>query len=111
MSALSGASWTQISLGLIAATMAYNTIETVVAIGSGVAADSVTLIGFGLDSIIEFSAGAIVLRRIAAETRGSNQQLILLEHRAHRFVGGTFILIGIYVAFQAAWILWHAEAP
>ncbi len=112
MKARSRAEWTRISLVLIVATMAYNMVEAVVAIGSGAAADSVALIGFGLDSLIELSAGAIVLWRLAVEHGGGGRERVTrLEHRAHRFVGITFILLGAYVAGQAGWTLWHAEAP
>ncbi len=112
MAARSPASWTRISLVLIATTMAYNTIEAVVAISSGMAADSIALVGFGLDSLIELSAGAVVLRRLAAEHGGAHPERVArMEHHAHRFVGITFILLGAYVALQAGWTLWHADAP
>ncbi len=45
---------------LVAATIAYNTVEAAVAITAGTLASSTALIGFGLDSIIEVSSAAAV---------------------------------------------------
>jgi hypothetical protein len=49
--------WTRIALWLVVATMGYNVLEAVVALWSGVEAESVALFGFGLDSVIETAAG------------------------------------------------------
>lgn len=48
---------------LAGASIAYNVIEADIAIGAGIAAGSVALVGFGLDSIVEVSSGAISLRQ------------------------------------------------
>ena len=45
---------------IVAATIAYNVIEAVVAISSGVASSSAALIGFGLDSVVEVLSAAAV---------------------------------------------------
>ena len=41
--------------------MVYNLLEGVIAVGAGIAAGSVALVGFGLDSAVEVSSGAISL--------------------------------------------------
>jgi hypothetical protein len=46
---------------LAGASVSYNVVEAVIAITAGVAAGSVALIGFGLDSIVEVSSGLIIL--------------------------------------------------
>jgi hypothetical protein len=45
---------------LVAATITYNVIEAVIAVGAGTVASSTALIGFGLDSVIEVSSAAAV---------------------------------------------------
>lgn len=104
--------WMRIGRRLVVATLAYNIIEAVVAVGSGLRADSVALIGFGLDSIIECAAAGVLLWRLSAEGRGKDREDIeVLEHRAHRFVGLTFLLLATYVTLQAAWVLWRHDVP
>ena len=41
--------------------MAYNALEALIALWAGINADSVVLVGFGLDSIIEFLAAGVLL--------------------------------------------------
>ena len=104
--------WTRIALRLVAATMGYNVLEAVVALWSGARADSIALLGFGLDSIIETMAGAVLLWRLTVELRGSGEAAIReTERRVHQFVGGTFLLLAIYVTGQAGWTLWQSAAP
>ena len=58
------------------ASMAWMTVEAAVAIVSGIVASSIALIGFGLDSVIEFFAAAVVVWQLRGtvseerETRG-----------------------------------------
>jgi divalent metal cation (Fe/Co/Zn/Cd) transporter len=92
--------------------MAYNAIEAIVALWAGAEADSIALVGFGFDSIIELAAAAMVTWRFAVEARGGAAQAIeRAEHRVHRFVGVTFFLLSAYVLVQSAWDLWAREAP
>lgn len=63
--------------------MAWMTAEAAVAIVSGIIASSIALVGFGLDSVIEFAAAAVViwqLRGTVSEER---------ESRALRLIGIT----------------------
>ena len=39
------------------ATLLYNSLEAILSIGAGVLAGSVALVGFGVDSVIELTAG------------------------------------------------------
>lgn len=106
------ARWQRLALWLVTATMAYNTVEAVVALWSGVMARSIALVGFGLDSVIEWVAGAVVLWHLRGEFRGANPEHVeRTERRAHRVVGATFLLLALYVTVQAAWVLWAREAP
>jgi divalent metal cation (Fe/Co/Zn/Cd) transporter len=104
--------WAQIGLRLVGATLAYNVVEAGVALASGAAADSIALIGFGLDSGIEVAAAAVLLWRLSLETRGvDGERLERAERRVHRFVGATFLLLALYVSAEAGWTLWNGDAP
>jgi divalent metal cation (Fe/Co/Zn/Cd) transporter len=99
-------------LALVTGTLAYNVVEAVVAIGAGTAADSIALVGFGLDSIIEMGAATLLLWRLSVERGGAGPERIArTEDRARRFVGITFLLLAIYVLAQAGLMLWTREAP
>jgi len=102
--------WSRIALWLVAGTMAYNVLEAVVALWSAAAAASIALLGFGLDSVIETAAAAVLLWRLRVEARGaSNEQVESTERRVHRFVGGTFVALALYVVGQAGWSLWTRQ--
>lgn len=102
--------WLKIALCLIGITIAYNLIEALVAIWSGLAAQSIALLGFGLDSVIELAAASILFWRIREEKKGMPKEVIeKIDHRVHQFVGLTFLLLAIYVCFQATWTLWKKE--
>jgi divalent metal cation (Fe/Co/Zn/Cd) transporter len=106
------ARWTRIGLRLVAATLAYNVIEAVVAVWSGVRAHSVALVGFGLDSVIECAAAVSLLWRLNAEARGSSHHEVeTAERRVHRFVGATFLLLALYVVVQAGSVLLRRNPP
>jgi divalent metal cation (Fe/Co/Zn/Cd) transporter len=85
------------------ATIAYNVLEGVIAIGAGVVASSIALIGFGIDSGIEVLASALLVWRLHAGEKA--------EKRALQFVGVSFLLLAAYVAFDSAKALVQREAP
>jgi divalent metal cation (Fe/Co/Zn/Cd) transporter len=105
--------WAKIGLRLVVATMVYNVIEAVVAVWSGVVARSIALVGFGLDSVIEIAAAGVLIWRLTIEARGGYRKddLEARERMVHRFVGGTFIALALYVTAQAGWILIAARPP
>lgn len=104
--------WRRVGLWLVSITLAYNVAEAVVALWSAGRSDSVALLGFGLDSVIETAAATVLLWRLWLEAHGADQQRIKrTEHRVHRFVGGTFLVLAAYVSAQSSWILYHREAP
>ena len=73
------------------ASMAWMTAEAAVAITAGVIASSIALVGFGLDSVIEFFAAAIVVWQLRGEDR---------ETRAVRLIGVTFFALAAYLAVE-----------
>jgi divalent metal cation (Fe/Co/Zn/Cd) transporter len=74
--------------------MAWMTLEAAIAIAAGAAAHSIALMGFGLDSVIELVAGALVIW----ELRGADRER---ERSATRLIGVTFFLLAGYVAVEA----------
>jgi divalent metal cation (Fe/Co/Zn/Cd) transporter len=82
-------------------------IEASVAIGAGLLAGSIALVGFGADSLIESVAGFVLLWRFAA-SRASSQSA---EARAQKLIGTSFYLIAIYVGAEAVRSLVSGERP
>lgn len=104
--------WFRIGLWLVVVTMAYNVMEAAIALWVGTESESIALVGFGLDSIIETIAAGLLLWRLAVEARGADSETIeRTEHRVHQFVGVTFVALAVYVTFQASWTLWKLEPP
>ncbi len=104
--------WKRRALALVLVTGAYNAVEAVIAIWFGVSAQSIALVGFGLDSIIELAAASALVWRLRVEARGADpEQVEKVEHQVHRFVGSTFLALALYVVVQAGWNLWVQDAP
>ena len=91
------------------ATVGYNSLEGVIAVGAGVLAGSVALVGFGFDSVIEVISGATLLWRLHADVDESRRELV--EQRALRIVGWSFLLLAAYVLFDAGKSLIRREPP
>ncbi|MCA1628700.1 MAG: cation transporter, partial [Acidobacteria bacterium] len=87
-------------------TIAWNSLEAVAAIGAGLLAGSIALVGFGVDSVIETSSGAVLLWRLRDGERGEERERIAL-----RLVGVSFLLLAAYVAFDAVKSLVMREPP
>jgi hypothetical protein len=72
-------------------------VEAAIAVGAGVVAGSIALVGFGADSLIESLAGIILLWRFAAARALSESA----ERSAQKLIGVSFYLIAAYVGFEA----------
>ncbi len=94
---------------LTAATIGWNVVEGVVAVAAGVAAGSVSLIGFGLDSGIEVSAAAILAWRLAQERRAGCKQDA--DKRAQRLIAVSFAALALYVGVESVRDLILADQP
>lgn len=82
------------------ATIGWNALEGVVAVTAGVAAGSVSLVGFGVDSAIEVSAAAILAWRLHQERKeGCTQDA---DRTATKAIAVSFAVLAAYVAFEAA---------
>ncbi len=82
-------------------------IEAAVAVGAGLAAGSIALIGFGADSLVELVAGIILLWRFAA-SRASSESA---ERRAQKLIALSFYVIAAYVGFEAIRTLLAGDHP
>lgn len=87
-------------------------IEASIAIAAGFAAHSVSLEGFGIDSIIELIAGGVLLWRLLVEQRGGSVETI--EHAERRAAWITaFSLFGLalYIVVSSAIALFTRSRP
>ena len=91
-------------------TVAYNVIEGVLSIAAGGLASSIALVGFGMDSFIESTSGAIMIWRFS-QTRLSEAEEKKVEARAVKLVGWSFFVLAAYVLFEAAKKLVTREVP
>lgn len=100
------------ALALEYLTVAWNVIEAVVAIGAGLAANSVALVGFGIDSVVESISGGVLIWRLNAEEGGMDAEAIeRLDRRAHKLVAGSLFALAAYVGVDAIRALWIRDMP
>jgi divalent metal cation (Fe/Co/Zn/Cd) transporter len=85
-------------LALEYTTLGWNVVGVVVLSAAALAARSVALAGFGLDSLIEIGASAVVVWELS-ETHGTRRRTAL------RLIGAAFVLLAIYLTVQATWVL------
>ena len=90
-------------------TIAWNSLEGVVAVIAGAFAGSISLVGFGIDSFIEVTSGVTVLWRISVDTdvhrRERNERIAL------RVIGTCFIALAAYIAYESINDLAHRKVP
>jgi len=90
-------------------TIAWNTLEGVVAVVAGLVAGSISLIGFGIDSFIEVTSGAALLWRMCVDAdvdrRERNERLAL------RTVGLSFIALAAYIVYESIRDMARREVP
>src|SRR6185369_4600171 len=80
-------------------TIAWNSLEGLVAIIAGAIAGSISLVGFGIDSFIEVTSGAALLWRMTVDAEVHERERI--EKRALRIVGLCFIGLSVYIAYES----------
>jgi divalent metal cation (Fe/Co/Zn/Cd) transporter len=88
------------------ATLAWMVMEAAVAIWSGVRAGSVSLLAFGIDSLIELASAGSADWRLAVELRHGQVFAERAERTASRAAGGLLLALAAYVTSSAAWKLW-----
>lgn len=80
------------------ATLAWNVIGVVILAYAALAARSIALAGFGLDSVIEIGASTVVLWELADVARSRQQ-------RAMSLIGFAFIALAVYLAVQSTIVI------
>ena len=90
-------------------TIAWNTLEGLVAVVAGAFAGSISLVGFGIDSFIEVTSGSVLLWRMSVDAdvprRGWN------ERRALKIVGACFVALAAYITYESGTDLWSKKTP
>ena len=90
-------------------TIAWMTVEAVVAVASGIAANSISLTAFGIDSLIELASAGVLMWRLSVELKHGRAFSEAAEHTASRIAGGLLFGLAAYVVVAAGWGLWHRE--
>ncbi len=103
------AGFRRLAVRLLWLTVAWNIAEGFVAVGSGAAAGSVALVGFGLDSFIEVTAALVLLWRLGLPDHDGRVEA--REAAARRVVGMTFMALAVYIALQATYTVAAGGTP
>jgi len=90
-------------------TLAWMMIEATVAIGCGIAADSLTLTAFGIDSLIELASASVLVWRLTVELRHGQNFAEEAERAASRIGGALLFALAAYVVASAGWKLWMQQ--
>jgi divalent metal cation (Fe/Co/Zn/Cd) transporter len=90
-------------------TIAWNSIEGLVAVALGIIVGSVSLVGFGLDSFIEVASGSVLLWRMSVDSDVRRRELN--EKRALKIVGISFLVLAGYIVYESGMDLVSRRAP
>ena len=90
-------------------TVVWDSIEALVSITAGVFAGSVSLIGFGLDSVIEVASGVTLVWRLHLDFDLSRREHV--ERTTLRILSWCFIALAVYIVYECGSTLILHEAP
>ena len=90
-------------------TVVWNMLEGLIAVGSGIIAGSISLVGFGIDSFIEVTSGSVLLWRMSVDSDVHRRETN--ERRALRIVGVCFLFLAAYIAYDSILDLRSKRAP
>jgi divalent metal cation (Fe/Co/Zn/Cd) transporter len=86
---------------------AWHLIECAIAVGAGLAAGSIALIGFGADSLIEGMAGFVIVWLFTGSRRGSETA----ERRAQQLIAVSYFVLAVYVGIESVRTLIGGQHP
>ena len=86
---------------------AWHVVEFAIAVGAGIAAGSIALVGFGADSLIEALAGFIILWRFTGSRISSESS----ERRAQQLVAASYFVLAAYIAVESGRTLVGGDHP
>jgi divalent metal cation (Fe/Co/Zn/Cd) transporter len=84
-------------------------VEGLIGIGAGLVAGSIALVGFGFDSVIEVTSGAVLLWRLRADVDPARREHV--EAVSVRIVGICFFVLALYIAYDSIRMLLLRESP
>ena len=90
-------------------TIGYNSLEGIIAVAAGLLAGSIALVGFGFDSLIEVTSGALLLWRLHADVDEIRRERV--EAITLRLVGICFLVLALYVIYDSVESLLRHKAP
>ena len=90
-------------------TLLWRTIEAGVAIISGIAAHSITLLAFGFDSLIELASAGVLAWRLMVELRHGQSFAESAERAASRIGGALLFALAAYIVGAVGWSLWTQQ--
>lgn len=93
-------------------TVGYNLAEGVIAVAAALAAGSVALLGFGVDSFVECASGTVLIWRLLAERRNADHEHVeRIERLAQRLVAASLVALAVFIVADAGRTLWQAQRP
>jgi divalent metal cation (Fe/Co/Zn/Cd) transporter len=90
-------------------TIAWNSLEGLVALVAGALAGSISLVGFGIDSFIEVTSGGVLLWRMSIDADVQKRER--REKLSLRIVGVCFLALAAYVGYESISDLAGRKAP
>src|ERR1700691_3230579 len=90
-------------------TIAWNSLEGLVALVAGALAGSISLVGFGIDSFIEATSGGVLLWRMSVDADVQKRER--REKLSLRIVGISFLALAAYVGYESISDLSGRKAP
>jgi divalent metal cation (Fe/Co/Zn/Cd) transporter len=87
--------------------IAWHVLEFAIAVAAGLAASSIALLGFGIDSAIEAAAGLVVVWLFASR-RGESASA---ERRAQQLIAASFFVLALYLTIEATRSLVSGSEP
>lgn len=107
LSAVERAGYQRTALRLEYATIGWNLLEVAFALVAGVAAGSLALVAFGLDSTIELFASLVVVAHTRRAVDASSER----SRRALRAIAGSFLVLGAWLVVSGFVSLLHLHRP
>jgi divalent metal cation (Fe/Co/Zn/Cd) transporter len=90
-------------------TITWMVVEGAVAIGAAIAANSLSLLAFGIDSLIELASAFVLVWRLTVELRNGQVFAERAERRAARIGGALLFALALCVVVSAGWKLWTQQ--
>jgi divalent metal cation (Fe/Co/Zn/Cd) transporter len=90
-------------------TLAWVIMEATVSIWAGLQAHSLSLLAFGVDSVIEALSASVLIWRLRVELRHGQEFSEDVERSASRIAGALLFALAAYVVLSAAWGLWTRQ--